>query len=179
MWLCAISVCHFVRHCVKLACVCSHYRQPPFGNHSYQCRLKSSSPFLRLSSEYMRRQSRSLARSRHFLQSLVTSHFSAVRSDLFMVFHVLHSCATTSPNPWPGLESTGVDVDRLPTLSFSPCWSFDPAFSQNHVVTWGWSIKATKTERDAHLICERRPDRKQMRRTFSFSVDGTGAILMM
>lgn len=66
------------------------------------------------------------------------------------LFHVSHSCATTSPNPWPRLESAGPGRRRHLTL-WSLLWHEDEDFENK-------KIMCTDTERNARLVCERRRD---------------------
>lgn len=103
-------MCHRVRHCIKRACVCSHYclpvfveafyggvlssrrpimRQPPFGNPSNRCRVRVP----RRSYVFPPAAEFHLSSFPSFLLSLLCG----VCFNSCTVLHVSHSCATTSP----------------------------------------------------------------------------------
>lgn len=73
-------------------------------------------PFLKSN----RRTSPTLASPRppHPFVSVSASRLSVVlHFNLFTAFHVLHSCAAMSPNPWPRPDAAVADVGARPTLA--------------------------------------------------------------
>lgn len=101
----------------------------------------------------------------HFLQFRTLASLWCVCCNLFVVLHVSHSCATTSPNPWPHLESaeawtwTGRRLRRSPHVKALILHSARSFVKQGRRLEM--QIMCTETKRKACPVCEGRHDRKQ------------------